>query len=391
MPNKKDELVSFEVFEGEIRRLESLLSELGIEIPADADLASASRQAFEAFYYSVFPDEAPTSAASGDTRLPALAGLADLAAKINRARATPGFDKVRPHFANMLQGAVRMNDRSPSTDAAANKNSELYVACLALGAGMIDVELEDPKMSAAGTNPDVLLNRGSHPWAIAVKTLHSFKPPSIFANIEKAVDQIERSRRDGIVFINLKNIVNDEHAAPGPFMSPDEARDALLADVDAIVRGVQSGIVADDWIKTFSGKRARPLVAFMAQRTVLASVAGVGLAPVAVKAIRVGPFPPAPDELTGLDAAAFKLLDELNEQMLKTLRATEASLVASSLWLGGLCFFRLPLRRTQASTPRVRHCSRSRPRGFIATSEIDTDHLGPVEIGAGEQQSCVAL
>ena len=217
----------------------------------------------------------------------------------------------------MLDGAVRMNAKSPSTDAAANKNSELYVACLALGAGMIPVELEDPVKSADGINPDVLLNRYCHPWAIAVKTIHSSKPPSIFANIDKGVEQIERSGRDGIVFINLKNIVNDKHAPPGPFSSPDEAVAALLAAVDAIVHGVKSEIVNGDWIQAFADKQARPVVAFMAQRTVLASVAGVGLVPVPVKAIRVSTFPPATDVLTGLDAEAFKLLEELNEELQK--------------------------------------------------------------------------
>ncbi|MFA5898220.1 MAG: hypothetical protein WC829_03810 [Hyphomicrobium sp.] len=317
MPHNKDEVATFEVFEQEIQKLESLYSELGIEIPTESNLASASQNAFKAIYYSVFPSEAPTAAEDADTHLSALAGLADLAAKINRARATPGFDMLRPHLANMLQGAVRMNARSPSTDAAGNKNSELYVACLALGGGMTEVELEDPVRGADGKNPDVFLKRRDHSWSIAVKTIHSAKPPSIFANIEKAVEQIERSGRDGIVFINLKNIINDEHAAPGPFSSPDKAVAVLLADIDAIVRGVQSEIVDQDWIQTFAGKRARPVVAFMAQRTVVAAVPGVGLAPVAVKTMRVSTFPPASDNLTGIDAEAFNLLEELNDELLK--------------------------------------------------------------------------
>lgn len=318
MPHPNDELGPFEEFDREIRKLESLFGELAIDVPGHSDLASTSRKAFAAFYYSVFSDNAPTTnTGAPDARLSALAGLADLAAKINRARANPGFETLRPHLANMLQGAVLMNARSPSTDAAGNKNSELYVGCLVLGAGMDDVQLEDPVKTAGGKNPDVLLRWNSHPWSIAVKTVHSFKPTSIFGSIENAVDQIERSGRDGIVFINLKNIVNDEYADTGPFDSPDEAVAALLADVDAIANAVKSEIATQDWLRTFTGKRARPVVAFMAQRTVLALVEGVGLVPVAVKVMRVATFPPEPDELMGLDAEAFELLRKLNDELQK--------------------------------------------------------------------------
>src|SRR6202035_6116975 len=86
----------------------------------------------------------------------ALAGLGDLAAKINRAAASSQFDTLKPHLKKMVTGAVRMNDVSSVTDEEANKNSELYVGCLALGAGM-SVDLEDPDFSGGGLTPDVLL------------------------------------------------------------------------------------------------------------------------------------------------------------------------------------------------------------------------------------------
>jgi hypothetical protein len=114
----------------------------------------------------------------------ALAGLDDLAAKINRARRTPGFIPLRPHLANMVRGSVRMNIKSRVTDAASNKNSELYVGCLALGAGL-DIELEDPDKGARGKNPDVLLNFEGPNWSIAVKTSHSSVPQTIFDSICK--------------------------------------------------------------------------------------------------------------------------------------------------------------------------------------------------------------
>ena len=84
----------------------------------------------------------------------------------------------------MVKGAVRMNAPSQVTDEAANKNSELYVGCLAIGAGL-SIELEDPDKSANGKNPDVLLTFEGSAWSVAVKASHSSSAPTIFGNIKK--------------------------------------------------------------------------------------------------------------------------------------------------------------------------------------------------------------
>ena len=181
----RDELVTFEAFEAEIRKLESLLAELGIEPSAGSDIADLTRRGFAVLDDSVVADERPMvtkerAIAEGVV----LAGLGDLAAKINRARASAGFEALRPHLANMVKGAVRMNAVSSVTDEAANKNSELYVGCLALGADMA-VKLEDPVESGGGKNPDILLKRAARDWSIAVKASHSSTPATIFKNIQK--------------------------------------------------------------------------------------------------------------------------------------------------------------------------------------------------------------
>jgi hypothetical protein len=248
----------------------------------------------------------------------ALAGLGDLAAKINRAAASSQFDTLKPHLKKMVTGAVRMNDVSSVTDEAANKNSELYVGCLALGAGM-SVDLEDPNVSAGGQNPDVLLMFDDAQWSIAVKASHSAKALTIFGNIEKAVSQIERSGRSGIVFINTKNILGHKAMiANGHFSSPTEAVAAVGGAVDAVVGDVRSSIVRDDWLQLFTGKLARPLVVFMGQVTVSAMIPTIGPAFVPVKAIRILAAPPAPEDeslLVGLDAKAWKLATALNEEL----------------------------------------------------------------------------
>lgn len=314
----RDELVTFEAVEAEVQKLESLLAELGIELPPGSDLAQQTRDAFAVLYYSVFAEERPAMAREQEIAAgAALSGLGDLATKINRARASEHFSTLKPHLENMIKGAVRMNVKSPVTDDAANKNSELYVGCLALGAGM-GVELEDPVTSGGGKNPDVLLNSGGNDWSIAVKASHGPSAPSIFANIKKAVEQIERSERDGLVFVNLKNVVShDALAKASPFPNPAAATKAVAQQVDAITARLRAEIVDEDWIELFTGRRAKAIVAFMAQITVSAYVGGVPMF-VPVKVMRGRPFPPAPEDasqLTGADAAAWSLLDALNEEL----------------------------------------------------------------------------
>ncbi|WP_424137586.1 hypothetical protein [Roseomonas chloroacetimidivorans] len=315
----RDEIVSFGSFDREITRLTTMLESLGVPVDSSSDLKAQGYAAFSTLYYSVFSDERPAMDRWEEVQAGgALAGLGDLASKINRAVDSGGFEAIRPHLAKMVTGSVRMNASSRVTDEAANKNSELYVGCLALGSGMA-VDLEDPKASAGGTNPDVLLTHGGTEWSIAVKASHSSKGPTIFGNVQKAVQQIERSERNGVVFINVKNILEHEAMArSGAFSSTSEATSAVGAAVDGVVREVRSSIVDQDWRDLFDGKRARPLIAFMGQVTVSAMVPMIGPMFVPVKVMRVLTVPPAPTDptaLTGLDAGAWQLLDALNEEL----------------------------------------------------------------------------
>lgn len=314
----RDEIVPFTSFDREINRLTSLLEGMGVPLDPGSDIRAQGYAAFSTLYYSVFNNERPPmnrweEAEAGR----ALAGLGDLALKINRAVDSGGFEAIKPHLAKMVTGSIRMNASSAVTDEAANKNSELYVGCLALGSGMA-VDLEDPQASAGGVNPDVLLTYGGREWSIAVKASHSSKGPTIFGNIQKAVSQIERSGRTGVVFINVKNILEHEAMAGGTFRTTSEATSAVGAAVDAVVQEVRSAIVDQDWHDLFAGRRARPLVAFMGQVTVSALVPTIGPMFVPVKVMRVLLAPPAPADvsaLTGLDADAWSLLAALNEEL----------------------------------------------------------------------------
>jgi hypothetical protein len=322
-----DEIVPFDKFDAEIKRLGELLDELEIAAESGSNLEDQTYLAFTTLYYSVFSDERPSMNRADQIEAgAALAGLGDLAAKINRTRNTTGFDQLRPHLAKMVQGSVRMNAPSSVTDEAANKNSELYVGCLALGAGL-DVELEDPNKSAGGKNPDVLLSFEGTEWSIAVKTSHSASPPTIFDNIRMGVEQIERSGRNGIVFINVKNIIDHNAlAVASPFASIDAATAAVAAQIDGINNSVLSAIVEEDWIDVFKGKRARPLIAVMGQMTVSGElIPGLQMF-VPVKVLRILTAPLAPSDsgkLVGVDAAAWRLLEKLNHELQRNAGSTE--------------------------------------------------------------------
>jgi hypothetical protein len=317
MANQRDEIRPYGQFDDEIQKLAKLFVELGIEVNFESDLHQQGFAAFRALYYSVYSTEGATISDWDKAKdAGALAGLGDLAFKINRAALNPAFQSLRPHLRNMLAGSVRMN-ASAILDEASNKNCELYVGCLALGAGLT-VDMEDPKHTGGGKNPDVLLRFRERDWSIAVKASQVRKARTIFGAIEKAVDQIEQSGRHGIVVVNLKNILShDDFGSVQPYPSPDAAIAAVTSEIEAIMEEVRSGTTEGDWRDLFEGKLARPLVAFMGQVTAPAHMPGVaGRVFVPVKTIRVLPVVDAVQRpLTGLNAEAWDMLAVLNEEL----------------------------------------------------------------------------
>lgn len=317
--DSRDQIISFPCFNAAIDNLMVLLDSVDLRPAGNSVLQQEHQDAFAAFYHAVFHDERSTASREDEMRFGAsLAGLGDLAAKINRVAAMPGgLVKIRPHLENMIKGSARMNGVSPSIDAANNKHGELYVGCLAMLAGMA-VELEDPDASGGGLNPDVLIDHGGVSWSIAVKASHSPKAPTIFGNIQKAVSQIERAGRPGIVFLNVKNIVDHKGLqAASPFATVDAATRAVSNELDAIVDRLRTEIVTTDWDDLFGGKCASRVVALMAQMTVSAEIFG-GSMFVAVKAMRPLCAPPLAQDIAqvaGKDQAAMALLELLNVQL----------------------------------------------------------------------------
>jgi hypothetical protein len=142
VPRADDQIVPAAAFEAEVQKLESLFGDLGIEISDGSNLAELSRRAFVELYYATFVSERPkTTHEQNLAEVSVVASLGDVANKINRARKSTEFNTVHAHLKNLIKGAVRMDAPSSVLDNAANKDSQLYVGCLAFGAGM-QVELE---------------------------------------------------------------------------------------------------------------------------------------------------------------------------------------------------------------------------------------------------------
>jgi hypothetical protein len=310
-------LISYEAYEDEIEKLMKLLHALGIPIPDNAQLLEEAVEAFKFLYYATFAEERSADPTIEKARIHV--GLRDLATKINKAWSKAGSEAIRPHLERMVQGAVRMNEKSSILDDAANKTSELYVGCLALGCGW-PVSLDDPAGSSGGTNPDVILARCGHRWSIAVKTIHGEPSQTIFGNIAGAARQIERSGTIGIPFINLKNRIDQSALMPEGkvYTEVEEANSTLRDAMVPIIQLLRDDIVDQDWLDTFKDKRARPVVAFMAQAVTSfrdANFKEIFVPIRQVTALTVPPLPKGQTQLHGLDLEALKLVVELNEEL----------------------------------------------------------------------------
>jgi hypothetical protein len=129
----------------------------------------------------------------------------DLAAKVLEVSADLGFDQFLPHLKMLNAGTIHLTEEPPAYADVYNKLIELYWSCLCTSLGR-KVELDHPKQSSDGENPDVIAldEKGAPAHAYAFKTVRSPHTQSVFEHIQKGIDQIERSpAREGIVALHL--------------------------------------------------------------------------------------------------------------------------------------------------------------------------------------------
>lgn len=142
-------------------------------------------------------------------------GLDDLIRKILIRKDHPDFNKLWRHIILLLEDSnIVQNIWSPRQDDVANKIFELYMALSFMGIGS-DLEVDHPKKSSEGKNPDVMLTISNQRWALACKTLHSNQMRTLIDRITDGIGQIERSNADkGLVVVSLKNLINHDVAWP---------------------------------------------------------------------------------------------------------------------------------------------------------------------------------
>jgi hypothetical protein len=214
------------------------------------------------------------------------AGVHDFAAKVLAARKTPEFGQFDEHLkligTSKLRTTLSQVTENDPLDDAARKLVELYVACLAVHCGE-DIRLDHPT-NAKGDNPDILLSYRERTWALAIKTPSSRHGQTIFENIKKAGEQIERSAADnGMVVLNVKNIIDHDALWNGSFAILDDATATLKAEIEEICDAANLERSAEDWNAIFSGQKTVLPVLLIGQSVVLLPTGASDMTPHAIE------------------------------------------------------------------------------------------------------------
>jgi hypothetical protein len=193
-------------------------------------------------------------------------GFVDLAGKVVGVKNHPDFQQLIPHLKMLCETTVLQNATSSITDASANKVIELYMACLVMTFAS-KVELDHP-VNSKGDNPDVMFDFRGQRWALALKTLHSRKPMTMYENIKKASDQIQVSPAvHGLVVLNVKNLLDYDAFWPTPeARMQDHVAIGLLKSQIAGIANELNEVPSGDWVSVLGpGRKGGIPIVFIGQ------------------------------------------------------------------------------------------------------------------------------
>jgi hypothetical protein len=255
--------VPFEAAAAKVDEFLALLESIGVSVAADSQSESDALAMFDVL--EVWRRHRPMPTDHRDLVRAAL-GFVDLAGKVVSVARHRDFLELRPHLELISKGSVLQNSTSSILDDAANKLAELYIGCLVMKQ-FTNVSIDHP-IKAKGDNPDVMFDFRGQRWALALKTLHSSNPQTIFDNIRRASDQIEASKAQyGLIVLNTKNLLSHNALWPSPDVSqPEEnAKAALIGQLNAIALSLR-WVPAEDW-KSILGpaRKAKPPILFLGQ------------------------------------------------------------------------------------------------------------------------------
>ncbi|WP_433679845.1 hypothetical protein [Klebsiella aerogenes] len=255
----------FEEGQDVIIEFERILKNNDINVSIDSDMESKFLSVFDILFH--FKSGKPLDSNVDKRALfRDFSALYDLALKVVNVESNSAFNQLIPHL-NLLNGcAISQNTSSLITDQDSNKIIELYLACLCMRLSN-NVSLDHPQNSH-GDNPDVIAEINRVNWGVACKTVHTINPQTIYENIKKAVDQIDKSKSDvGITVINLKNVIDHDKIWPKDtsFQSVDAPLNQLFNNIDMVKTSLLKTIGKDELLSVFEGKKSLPGVIFIGQ------------------------------------------------------------------------------------------------------------------------------
>lgn len=258
---------NFGFYEGQnlIISFEELLKNHGITISKNCDLESKFLSVFDVLFNF---EKRETLNQEEDYRaiFRDFAALYDLSLKILSVQTHKNFDQLIPHLEKLNTCSIAQNAKSLITDQDANKIIELYLASLCMRF-CNNIDLDHPQNSK-GNNPDVIADINGQNWGFACKTIHSTNAQTIFENLEKAINQIEKSKSTtGISVINLKNVINHDAIWPAgqSFKNVDIPISYLRSDIELIYESLLVDIGIEKLKSLFVGKKSLPGILFIAQ------------------------------------------------------------------------------------------------------------------------------
>jgi hypothetical protein len=258
---------SFSFNEGRdlVLRFERLLFENGIVIEPKSDLKNKYWSVFEVLF-RFEQHKKPGDSEDNRSLFRDFSALYDLALKVISVKEHDDFRQLLPHLRKLNKCNAAQNSPIPITDQDANKIIELYLAAICMRIGT-NVYLDDPDNSK-GNNPDVIASLNGRRWGFACKTIHTNNSQTIFENIEKAINQIEKSDAEiGIPVINIKNKLPHDQIWPlGKVFSSEKEPLSILK---AALGQIQDNLMHDNGLEhilaKFRGKKALPGVIYVAQ------------------------------------------------------------------------------------------------------------------------------
>ena len=244
---------------------EDLLTRHGINVSKNCDLESKFLSVFDVLF-NFEKNERLNQEEDYRSLFRDFAALYDLSLKILSVQTHRNFEQLIPHLKKLNTCSIAQNTKSLITDQDANKIIELYLATLCMR--FCDkIDLDHPQNSK-GNNPDVIADINGQNWGFACKTIHSTNSQTIFENLEKAIDQIEKSiSTTGIPVINLKNVINHDAIWPAhqTFPTLDKPLSYLLSDIGSIRQSLLRDIGIVKLRSLFIGKKSLPGIIFIAQ------------------------------------------------------------------------------------------------------------------------------